>query len=1456
MKLRWLLYGAGGIFITAFLLLVLAFAIVQTSWGKNTLSTRLSDMLSSPPHQTVVLEGLEGFLPFEIRLKRITMGDAEGDWLMVDDFTFRWSPASLLSGKFRVREISASTVEVDRGPVGVEEEIEPEAPAAPPRIPSRLSSLVVEKISIPQLILGERLLGHAAVFSIDGGLTPGEERHDVSAALHLERTDPGPETVLEMLATLHGESSRLALKVTLDEEPHGWIASVAGLEEAGPLHARMEGDGPLNQWRGDLQLEAGRYASARSDLRLEWTETVAAGLDGTLETAPDLLPHEWQPILGPGTSFTFHLRSEPGISVALDHGRIETAGFFMESSGRYVYDTQDVQGSVDLHVPDVSVLGRLVDEGLRGKSVLNARVDGTVGAPRADLFVRMEDLVYGDVSVGQLETELNLESREIKRGRASLFHVSGQGNAREIARLSRKTMPEGDFRWTLQAQVPREGAVTLEQLALRGERNFLEVSGHFNPQTLESDLVSVLELQDLRDFQVFTGMDHSGSARLHAELRSQEELKNASVRLEGAAENLEGFPPEISSLLGSRLDLSGRANLRDKDFLDLTDFHFKGEGFTLQGRGHMNMAHESLEGNLDLSLPDLRVLSQAAGRPLAGKATLEARATGTLRDLQVGMDLQGDQVVVDGETFQKIRSEFRGRGFPERGEGDFSVHVHKGPEILSLLTDYVQEEEKLYLNNFRVTGPGTEVKGDVIFHFADTLADGTLAGTFRDLAALGRFMGTELTGTARFDARLSRREGMQDLSLQLQGEAVGGDFGNLDAISVQADLEDVLASPRGDARAELKGFSTPGFDLEELTLSARGDGQSLLLETDARGEARRTFDFAAQGELFRTPEEDRLHLTTLRGTYDAHPFELRSPLNLSVKGEAFSFSGLDFRVGEARLTGDGFLDPNRVNVEAELSALPLSLLADLGVTDLSGEAHASLAMRGDPSMPEAHLTLEMENVRSTNPDFRDLPPAFVSTEASIVRNRLESRLRMEGLFPEPATGNVAFPVRFSLAPPGFQVPPESPLEGSFTGKADLHALMSLFPQEEHRVRGMLNADLQLSGLVEDPELTGEVALADGYYENWSTGTVLDRMTLLMVARENRLVIEELRATDGQRGTLEGKGQVELEADRNFPFEVSLDMSNATLVRRDDFTGTVGGSLQLSGATDRVTLGGDLVLAPAEIDIGRPTAPAVTRLNVIEINERPVAEEVPRVDAEAPPVALDLDVSVRMPNRVFVRGGGLDSEWQGRLRVQGSAHEPSISGNLESVRGHFDFLDQRFEITRGIISFDGMYPPSPVVDIIAETRGKDVLARLVATGPATSPSIELESDPPLPQDEILARVLFGRNLSQITPMQGIRLAQAARSLLGNNGEPGIMERTRRILGVDRLEVREGLEEEAPAAVGIGKYLSEDIYVDIQRDIRGHGGRARVEVEITPNVTVEGEAGSDASTGLGVNWKYEY
>jgi autotransporter translocation and assembly factor TamB len=197
----------------------------------------------------------------------------------------------------------------------------------------------------------------------------------------------------------------------------------------------------------------------------------------------------------------------------------------------------------------------------------------------------------------------------------------------------------------------------------------------------------------------------------------------------------------------------------------------------------------------------------------------------------------------------------------------------------------------------------------------------------------------------------------------------------------------------------------------------------------------------------------------------------------------------------------------------------------------------------------------------------------------------------------------------------------------------------------------------------------------------------------------------------------------------------------------------------------------------------------------------------------------------------------------------------INGNLSVVRGRFDFLGKRFDIQRGTIAFSGAYPPSPIADIVTEAQATDITAQIQLSGSLKSPKLTLTSDPPLPSDEILSRVLFGRTLTAITPFQALALADAARTLAGSGG-PGVMEKTRKVLGVDQLELKTDGKEIDQATVGAGKYLSDKVYLEVEQGLDPQSSKAKVNVDVTPNVTIESEVGVNAEGGMGVRWKWDY
>jgi translocation and assembly module TamB len=247
----------------------------------------------------------------------------------------------------------------------------------------------------------------------------------------------------------------------------------------------------------------------------------------------------------------------------------------------------------------------------------------------------------------------------------------------------------------------------------------------------------------------------------------------------------------------------------------------------------------------------------------------------------------------------------------------------------------------------------------------------------------------------------------------------------------------------------------------------------------------------------------------------------------------------------------------------------------------------------------------------------------------------------------------------------------------------------------------------------------------------------------------------------------------------------------------------------------------------------------------------------------------LDIKIDMPGNIFVRGHGLDSEWRGKLSITGTSAAPAISGQLEQIRGSVDLLSKTFTLTRGAITFDGSDKLDPVLDIVAEASAADITAQVNINGYASAPKITLTSTPVVPQDEILSRVLFNNGVNQITAGQGLQLAAAAATLAG--GGPGVLDRLRGGLGLDFFRLGSGptgattgtlnragtgTSATGGTALSAGKYIAPGVSIGVSQGISPPTSKVTVEIEVRPHLTVGGEAGQSGSTGIGLNYNYDY
>jgi translocation and assembly module TamB len=607
-----------------------------------------------------------------------------------------------------------------------------------------------------------------------------------------------------------------------------------------------------------------------------------------------------------------------------------------------------------------------------------------------------------------------------------------------------------------------------------------------------------------------------------------------------------------------------------------------------------------------------------------------------------------------------------------------------------------------------------------------------------------------------------------------------------------------------------------------------------------------------------------LRLTRLAGDFAGQAFQLRQPLQVSRRGQDLAFQNLALTVAGGQISGAGSLKGESVALKLAAKDLPLDFAGRLaGQDEISGKLGLDVDLSGTLADPGGRVVVQGRGVHLAARSRPDLPPLGLTTEANWRGERVEFRGRVDAPNNQGIGFSGAAPLRLKRDPFGVELPPDGAIALKLEGDGRLQDVADLLPLGEDRVAGVFHLNATVGGTIAAPTASGSFTLSDGRYESMAAGAVVSDIAIEIAGDRDRFVLRRFTARDGAKGQFTAQGAVVLSATPGPAFDIAASMKSFRVAKRDEGTGVASGDIRIGGTLGEPDVKARIRIENAEIRVPDKLPPSVAQLDVVEIDSRTGARVAPQAPGKPkdPALPAKLDIVVEVPNQLFVRGRGLDSEWKGRVKVGGTSAEPDVVGQLEVVRGTLSLLGKNFTLTNATIGFDGGAQIDPVLDITAETKSSDITAQVIIGGRGSAPTLKLTSTPELPQDEVLARVLFNRSVGQLSPAQGIQLAAAVSTLA--SGGPGILDRMRGRLGLDRLDIgsadQTGKSGQSSGAggttVSAGKYVSEGVNVGVDQSVSGQS-KARVEVEVFPNVTIETEAGGQSGQGIGLNWKKDY
>ncbi|MEH3159397.1 MAG: translocation/assembly module TamB domain-containing protein [Sphingomonas taxi] len=1337
---------------------------------------------------------IDGSLYGQMVLSDVRVADPKGVFLTSPKLAVDWRPFAFASNHVDVRSLSTDLVTLARRPELKQTPSDPNAPLLPDL------DIDVNRLHVGRLVLAKPVTGETHIVRIDGAVHIADRRAQLvadAAALRGVGVAGGDRLHLKLDAVPEQNKLDIDLKLAA---PVGGVVSTMGSLKA-PLTATVDGRGSWQAWQGRAAatLGAGQLAdlgitAKNGHIQVRGFATPGLYLEGPVErlTAP---------------------RLDLAIDTTLNERKADTR--ITAKSDALAIDAGGLLDLANSRFGNFAVNARLLTPGaiapnLRGRDVM-ARVvlDGAFATPTVDYKVNAAAIGFGTTTVENVYAEglarVNAD-RILVPVKARARRVTGLNAA--VGGLTNNVRIEGDFAISmpnilsdnLRIRSDNIDATAIVVANVQTGRYTGALKGRVNNYRLES--IGILNLTT--DAKLVPGAN-GGFGITGRVVAQTKQLFNSGVR----------------DFLG------GNAVVR-------SDIGYSPEGIVTFRNLRMNAPQFRItrgEGRFD---PGTGAVAVNADAYSTQYGPLSARVTGTaeapvvvLRATRPGL----------GVGLVDLNARVVGRG------GAYAVTASGGTDYGPFTADVlVRPSPQLTVDVRRVVFAGIVASGRVA---------ATPAGPF---AGALQFAGRGITG----NVRLANQGGYQraDVAARAYNATIPGqsDF-TIGRAIVDASIVMYPKAPQVVADVQVADTRYNAFVIQAMRakvnyVGGRGTAQALL--TGSSGVPLRV---AVNAQL--SPDN---YLVAAQGQANGIAFRTVNPARISKAGNAYRLAATRIDFGQGPTAGStriaGSFGGGVTAAQARLDRLNLSMLSafvpNLGV---SGAVTGSLDYRQrGGSIPQADARLTIANFQRTGLAAVS-EPVDVQFVGKLLPDGGEARALVKR---GPNTiGRLLATLR--PLPPGAGSWTtrlmQAPLSGGIRYNGPSAVLFSLAALPNQQLSGPIAVAADFSGRVSAPQLNGLIRADNLTYDNETYGTRLSQMKIAARFTNDRLDLTNLSARAGE-GTVQAQGSVGLAADSGFPIDLRATLNNAQLAKSDALAATSSGTVRFTYGRGGGLLQGNLTVPNARYQIIRQGAAEVPELTGVRRKSQIVTPRPTDRPKPAPVSTIRLDLTVRADNQLFVSGMGLESEWEMNLKIGGTSAAPSITGGLDLVRGTYSFAGKRFEVTRGLIRFRGGALTDPDINIQASTTVNGITAVIAITGTGQRPQIAFTSTPALPQDEVLSRLLFGTNPENLSATEAIQLASALNSLRGSGGGLNPLGKLRSATGFDRLRVL-GADQASGRGTSLaaGKYLTDDIYVEIVTDARGFTA-TQLEIALTRALSLLTSTGSAGGSDARLKYSKDY
>ncbi len=496
---------------------------------------------------------------------------------------------------------------------------------------------------------------------------------------------------------------------------------------------------------------------------------------------------------------------------------------------------------------------------------------------------------------------------------------------------------------------------------------------------------------------------------------------------------------------------------------------------------------------------------------------------------------------------------------------------------------------------------------------------------------------------------------------------------------------------------------------------------------------------------------------------------------------------------QVELTGD-----YQAEASIDTGVVPLEVLLDTFSSQVpqgfSGQTEAHARLKGplkNRNLVEAQLTIptlsakyQALEIGAASPIRADYAHSVITLQPAEIRGT-GTTLRVQGSVP---TGGASAP---NLA-----------VNLTAQGTMDGRIAQMMYPGLKSS--GTVALDIHATGSATNPQIGGQVRLQDIAFATAAVPLGVNKLNGTLDVNSERVQITSLTGQVGG-GEISGSGSITY---RPTPqFNVAVQAKSVRLLYPAGLRSVLDGNLAWVGTVNASQITGRVLVDSLSF---------TPDFDISTFSDQFGNSAAPAVPGFADTVQLG--IAVQSMSNLSATSSQISIEGSAFLNATGTLADPVITGRTDLTSGELFYRNVRYQLQRGIITFNDPNETNPTLDVSVSTTIEQYNLTLNLRGPFDKLTTSYTSDPPLATADIINLIARGHTSSELAAQ-----SQSTDSMIASQAASQISGSVQKLVGISALQVDPvfGGSTQTSTRVGIQQRVSKNFLFTFSTDLSQPG-----------------------------------